>query len=236
MAGKKKTTKVIKVMGLENKLLLENERLSKSLHLANLKIMQTDSQREKEKYLSKTIYESGKALPSVPQFLINVPTVSSQVYDTNAMPAIPAMEGKIAPSSTTTDPNNYTFKNGAKSTSKVIRMDFLPRTFLERVAKRFELGAVTKGDFNYRKGFSDEEFILDRINHLQVHLQAFLNPQNKAEFEDDQLAAMGWAIAFLMEAQATARGKRTINEIISKHGKNTIITADGRLEFYDPEY
>src|SRR5690242_1779148 len=85
------------------------------------------------------------------------------------------------------------FPSGAKSSGKMKRFDLIPRTFLERIADRYEIGAKKYPPFNYRKGFTDQSYIIDRINHLQNHLQAFFNPLTKEEFEDDNLAGIGWA-------------------------------------------
>jgi len=109
------------------------------------------------------------------------------------------------------------FSSGAKSSGKVTRFDFLPRAFMERVAKRFELGAQKYPPFNYRIGFNDKDFVLDRINHLEAHLQAFLHPRTEEEYNDDNLAGIGWAIAFLMELEETQEGRDLINEIRHEH-------------------
>lgn len=109
-----------------------------------------------------------------------------------------------------------TFSSGAKSSGTFTRFDLIPRVFLERIAKRFEIGAKKYPPFNYRIGFKEKAYVIDRINHLQNHLNAFLNPRNKEELEDDNLAGIGWAVAFLMEAQTTEEGKKIINEIINE--------------------
>ena len=103
--------------------------------------------------------------------------------------------------------------SGALSSSKKIRFDLLPRTFLERVAKRFELGAHKYPAFNYKQGLEDKEYIIERINHLIQHVNEFLSPLDSEEWDDDNLSAIGWAVAFLMECETTKEGKEVIFQI-----------------------
>lgn len=117
----------------------------------------------------------------------------------------------------------HTFTSGATSSHKTDRFDFLPRIFLERSAKRWELGLKSHGEFNYRKGFTDKQFIVDRINHIQMHFMMFLAPQNEAEFNDDNLAAMAWGIAFLMELQKSTAGRKLLIEIMAERSNALIL-------------
>lgn len=105
------------------------------------------------------------------------------------------------------------FKSGAASSGCVTRFDLLPRVFLERVAERFKIGSLKYGDFNYRKGFRDKAFIIDRINHIQEHFNAFLAPSCQEQRDDDNLAAVGWGIAFLMELSYSSEGQKILDEI-----------------------
>jgi hypothetical protein len=62
---------------------------------------------------------------------------------------------------------------------------------LERIAKRFELGAKKYGDNNWQKGVEDKEFILDRLNHAVVHLYNVIGQVSEDKFpSDDDLAAV----------------------------------------------
>lgn len=113
-----------------------------------------------------------------------------------------------------------TFTSGAQSSGDVARFDLVPRTFLERVARRFGVGAEKYGDMRYRKGLRDREFILERLNHLQQHVQAYLAPQAVTEAVDDNLAAIGWAAAFLCEVEADRVGAQILMRIRAERGRN----------------
>lgn len=93
------------------------------------------------------------------------------------------------------------FKSGATSSNQLPRFDLIPRVALEILAKRYTIGAVKHGDFNYRKGFHDKAFIIDRINHLVEHLGALLCPKDSDEWDDDNIGAILWAAAFLAEVR-----------------------------------
>lgn len=88
-------------------------------------------------------------------------------------------------------------ESAALSSYVSTRYDLIPRLFLERVAARFELGTKKYPPFNYSHGLSDKAYIIDRLNHLQEHVQALLWPKNEEELLDDNEAAIGWATAFL---------------------------------------
>lgn len=105
------------------------------------------------------------------------------------------------------------FASGAESSGCVVRFDLVPRRFLERVAARFGLGAGKYGERKYRNGLRDRAFIVDRLNHLQHHVQALLAPQSEEEFLDDNLGAIGWAAAFLCEVEADPEGAKILEGI-----------------------
>jgi hypothetical protein len=86
----------------------------------------------------------------------------------------------------------------AKS-SKVPRLDLIPREALLRLAKRFELGLEHYGKDNWRNGLADHEYILERIAHIQNHcailvekLEGRIPPDG-----DDDVGAILWGGAFL---------------------------------------
>lgn len=145
--------------------------------------------------------ETGKTMP--PTVGRVVPKTSQPLYPSNVKPTSELEKLK-------------TFESGAKSSGQAVRYDLLPREFLRRVAQRFTEGSVKYEDFNYRKGFGDEAFIRDRINHLQEHLNAFITPQNNEEYKDDNLAAIGWAVAILIELDSTEHGHKLLSEIRAK--------------------
>jgi len=96
------------------------------------------------------------------------------------------------------------FTSNAKSSGKVPRFDLIPRVALEKLARRFELGARKYGEFNYKQAFlDDKDFIIDRLNHLQQHVQALLSPSRANEWDDDNIGAILWAAAMLAELEAT---------------------------------
>jgi hypothetical protein len=111
-----------------------------------------------------------------------------------------------------------TFASGAQSSGDVARFDLVPRGFLERVARRFGLGAKKYGDQAYRAGLADRAFILERLNHAQQHLQALMAPKNAEEWDDDNLAALGWFCAFMTEVEAHPEGKLILNVIREERG------------------
>jgi hypothetical protein len=112
------------------------------------------------------------------------------------------------------------FESGAESSGAVLRYDLVPRNFLERVAARFGLGEAKYGELAYRKGLRDRAFIIDRLNHLQQHLQAYIAPQNVDEAMDDNLAAIGWAAAFLCEVEADRVGAQILFKIRAERGQS----------------
>jgi Domain of unknown function (DUF5664) len=111
-----------------------------------------------------------------------------------------------------------TFESGAQSSGKVERFDLVPRNFLQRVAARFGLGMAKYGERAYRKGLRDRAFIIDRMNHLQQHIQAYVAPQSVGEVMDDNLAAIGWAAAFLCEVEADPVGAQILVKIRAERG------------------
>ncbi len=113
-----------------------------------------------------------------------------------------------------------TYASGAQSSADVARFDLVPRAFLERVARRFGVGAQKYGDLQYRAGLRDREYILDRMNHLQQHVQAYLAPQTVEEAVDDNLAAIGWAAAFLCEVEADRDGAKILYAIRAERGRS----------------
>lgn len=99
-----------------------------------------------------------------------------------------------------------------KSSKVSLRLDLVPEIFIRRVAQRFTEGAEKYGAYNYRKGINDPEFIQERINHLKNHLSQFLMEGND---KDDNLAAIGWAVAMLMEFEDHSLGKIAIHNALN---------------------
>lgn len=112
------------------------------------------------------------------------------------------------------------FASGAESSGVVLRFDLIPRNFLQRLAARFGLGETKYGERAYRKGLRDRAFIIDRLNHLQQHVQAYVAPQTVDEALDDNLAAIGWAAAFLCEVEADRIGAQILFKIRAERGQS----------------
>lgn len=103
--------------------------------------------------------------------------------------------------------DKITLPCGATSSKLSLRMDLVPEIFIRRVAKRYTEGAAKHGDYNYRKGLTDPEFIQERIAHLRLHLSDWLMGINT---QDDNLSAVAWGIAFLMEVEETSQGREAL--------------------------
>jgi hypothetical protein len=86
-----------------------------------------------------------------------------------------------------------TFEQGATRTHQTARFDLIPAIASLRRAKRFAKGAVEHGENNWRKGGA--EFIKSCYAHLESHLNDLKINGNA---DDDNLAAMGWAVDALM--------------------------------------
>ena len=102
-----------------------------------------------------------------------------------------------------------------KSSKVTLRLDLVPQTFIARVAKRFTDGAEKYGEYNYRAGLNSPVFIQDRINHMLNHLHLFLIEGNK---NDDNLAALAWGVAMLMEFEEITIGRDSIRKVLESMG------------------
>jgi hypothetical protein len=102
----------------------------------------------------------------------------------------------------------------AKSSKVALRLDLVPECFIRRVAERFTLGAENYGEYNYRKGITDEKFIQERINHLKLHLSNFFI-RGYAD-PDDNLSAVASGVAMLMEFEASSAGKLAIQNVLNR--------------------
>lgn len=99
------------------------------------------------------------------------------------------------------DVDIFHFKSGASTSGNVPPYECLTRRFLERCAKRMELG-LHYGKHNWKRGSTDKEFILDRLNHAFVHLTKAMEAIDQDRVtEDDDLAAVAVNCMFAMEYQ-----------------------------------
>jgi hypothetical protein len=97
-------------------------------------------------------------------------------------------------------------KSGAKSSAMMPYFHDIPPEFIRRVANRFGGGHIkyspeVEMNLNYRQGLNDPTYVRDRLNHLFNHLLDFSENGNKY---DDNLGAIGWCAAFLMEVERLA--------------------------------
>lgn len=105
--------------------------------------------------------------------------------------------------------NIVTFPSGAASSSAP-RYDLVPRALLEAVATRFEAGARKYGENQWRKGLRDPQFLRERANHALQHLLNYIHgTDNGEDTAVDNLGAVGWAVAVLLEAEAAKRSDPT---------------------------
>ena len=108
------------------------------------------------------------------------------------------------------------------TSSKVPRLDYIPRIAAEKLAERYALGAVKHGKYNYKQGLTDKEYVLERCAHIIEHtmkyveeLEGLVPPSG-----DDNAAAIMWGGAFLCEADAAREqllDETTLNERIDNH-------------------
>ena len=90
------------------------------------------------------------------------------------------------------------FSSGARRSSKALRYDLIPPAGLERLARRYTLGAERYGDWNWQKGLKDAEYVNQFKAHLLAHWVAYLRDGCT---KDDNLAAIAWGAFALMEAE-----------------------------------
>lgn len=93
-------------------------------------------------------------------------------------------------------------RNGAKSSFNALYFHDIPPELIRRAAKRYTDGHKKYGvgtyNLNWRTGLDDIEYVMERFNHLWEHLLNFLEDGND---KDDNLGAIVWCCAFLMEVE-----------------------------------
>jgi hypothetical protein len=103
--------------------------------------------------------------------------------------------------------DRHTFSSGAVSSGRKPPYHLIPAYALARIANRFKLGADKYGVDNWKKGATDRDFILDRINHAFEHLinlkeqVAAGDGETVETFDDDDAAAVILNAIFVMEWQ-----------------------------------
>lgn len=96
---------------------------------------------------------------------------------------------------------------GNGRTTKAPDYHLIPAEALRRLAARFSLGEIRKGDkawnalSKYQDVLTNESFIVERINHVIDHAYKLLSEINSGVFGvDDNAAALAWAGIFLISA------------------------------------
>lgn len=94
----------------------------------------------------------------------------------------------------------HTHKSGATSSGNYPKYYLIPLCFIRRTAERFTYGAERHGEYNWKKGLKDRDFILDRLSHAMVHLQKAMDniAQNRPSTDDD-LGGVACNVAMAME-------------------------------------
>lgn len=94
-------------------------------------------------------------------------------------------------------PDTIRFETGAKRCKDVagdgeipLRFDLIPPVALERIARRYGMGALKYGDNNYQLGIPATNI----LNHLQAHI----NKYRMGDRTDDHLAGAVWGLLTLM--------------------------------------
>lgn len=92
--------------------------------------------------------------------------------------------------------------NAMSSTEQLFYHD-IPPELIKRLAKRYTVGHKKySGDvtmnLNWRSGLHDPFYCMDRLNHVIEHLMNFLED---GDVRDDNLGAIVWGCAYLMEVE-----------------------------------
>lgn len=91
------------------------------------------------------------------------------------------------------------YESGAKRSAdaKHVRFDLVPPQSLERLARRYAMGAEKYGENNYLKGIPFSSV----VNHMELHLSKW----KRGDHSDDHLAAIAWGAFTLMIYQELGR-------------------------------
>jgi hypothetical protein len=100
----------------------------------------------------------------------------------------------------------HVFEAGARRSEIKPRYDLIPSLALERLARRYALGASKYGEHNWQKGLPLSDTYNHAIEHLlkakEIMLSGELFP---GETPDDDLAAAMWGLCTLMWYQERAK-------------------------------
>lgn len=93
--------------------------------------------------------------------------------------------------------------------SPALPYHLVPRVLWDAVARRFAEGAEKYGAEGWRHGLANPAYLRHRADHALAHLLEYINGNRGAESPEDNLAAVGWGVAVLLEAESEARKRRT---------------------------
>lgn len=96
----------------------------------------------------------------------------------------------------------HEFVSKARSSELAPRYDLIEPELLLRLANRMAQGAASHGVRNYVAGALDDEFLLDRINHLLGHAIALASGRD----DEDHLAAVAANCNIIARLQQERRG------------------------------
>jgi hypothetical protein len=88
--------------------------------------------------------------------------------------------------------------SGAASSHRALFFNLISPHTIRRLAKRKTDGGIKYGTVQWRQGINDAEYVADRFNHLFAHMLNFMESGNT---EDDNIAAMLWALDALSEVE-----------------------------------
>lgn len=98
---------------------------------------------------------------------------------------------------------------GATS-SKIPDLAQIPLHALERLAARYELGAIKHGKNNWRQGIGNTNYTIERAAHVIYHAYKLINKLEGIipDDNDDDAAAIMWGGAFLCESTNALQKKK----------------------------
>jgi hypothetical protein len=127
-----------------------------------------------------------------------------------------------------TQPEQVLMAGGIAASTPGPAFHLIPTVALERIAERFQLGIIRKGDKAWnalstnQACLLDKDFVIERISHIIHHalkLRDKLNAQDvPALLSDDDASAMAWGAIFLVcateaitkDVQNEARSEPTV--------------------------
>lgn len=124
------------------------------------------------------------------------------------------------------------FTSGARSSEAAPRLDLIPLASLLRQAARMAMGAASHGERNYEKGASDPAFILDRKNHLALHVALYIS----GDESDDHLGAILANAGMLarLEELADVHAAPTVHDVVNTVQDSRITNAPPFTSGRDP--